>query len=219
MKIVLIGGEKIAYHLARRFLSKGHNVMMVNKNDRFCDEMAKKLRAVVVRGDGSKRYILEQLELDRSDLFVALTPNDQDNLVACLTASRVYGIERPVAMVNDPDNKAVFEKMGIKSVVSPTEILGVALEDSLFRENITNLLPSSEKVSILRIEMTDKSPIIGEAIKDIPLPDESVIGAIVRDDEVVIPRGNTIIERGDVLLVLSSPTVQSSVFETLLGEV
>jgi trk system potassium uptake protein TrkA len=109
--------------------------------------------------------------------------------------------------------------MGIKSVVSPTEILGVALEDSLFREHITNLLPSSEKVSILRIEMTDKSPILGEAIKDIPLPDESVIGAIVREDEVVIPRGNTVIETGDVLLVLSSPTVQSAVFETLLGEV
>ncbi len=219
MKIVLIGGEKIAYHLARRFLSKGHNVMIVNKNERLCDEMAKKLRAVIVKGDGSKRYVLEQLELDRSDLFVALTPYDQDNRLLVLRLQRGM-TRRLVAMVNDCDTGClVSEKMGIKSVVSPTEILGVALEDSLFREHITNLLPSSEKVSILRIEMTEKSPIVGEAIKDIPLPNESVIGAIVRDDEVVIPRGNTVIEMGDVLLVLSSPTVQSSVFETLLGEV
>ncbi len=219
MKIVLIGGEKIAYHLARRFLSKGYQVMVVNKKEKFCEEIAKKLRALVIRGDGSRRYVLEQLELDRTDLFVALTPNDQDNLVACLTAARVYGIERPVALVNDPDNKATFQMMGVKNVVSPTEILGSALEDSLFREQITNLLPSSEKISILRIEMTDKSPATGQAVKNLPLPKESVIGAIIRENEVIIPRGDNVIEEGDILLVLSNPKVQSSVFEVLLGEV
>lgn len=219
MKIVLVGGEKIAYHLARRFLNKGYQVMIVNKNAKFCEEIAKKLRAIVIKGDGSRRYVLDQLELNKTDLFVALTPNDQDNLVSCLTAARVYKIERPVALVNDPDNKVVFQKMGIKNVVSPTEILRSALEDSLFRDQITNLLPSSEKVSILRIELTEKSPVVGQAIKDIPLPRESVIGAIIRESEVVIPRGDTVIEKGDVLLVLSSLTVQSSVFEVLLGEV
>jgi trk system potassium uptake protein TrkA len=218
VKIVLVGGEQIAYHLTRRFLNKGYQVMIVNKDERFCEHIAKKLRAIVIRGDGSRRYLLEQLELNKNDLFVALTPNDQDNLVACLTAAKIYEIERPVALVNDPDNKVIFQKMGIKNVVSPTEILGSALEDSLFREQITNLLPSSEKISILRIEVSEGAPVIAQSIRDIPLPEESVIGAIMRRDEVVIPRGNTVVEEGDVLLVLSSPAVQTAVFEVILGE-
>ena len=191
----------------------------MNKDENFCEDLAKKLKVLVIRGDGSRRYVLEQLELNKTDLFVTLTPHDQDNLVSCLTAQRVFSIERPVALINDPDNREVFEKMGITTVISPTEILATAIEDSMFREQITNLLPTSDSVSILRIELNESSPVLGQKIMKIPLPHDSIVGAILRENEVVIPRGDTIVNDGDTLIELSSLKVKSAVFETLLGEV
>ncbi|AKI97628.1 NAD-binding protein [Kosmotoga pacifica] len=220
MKVFLIGGRNVAYHLARRLLNKGYQVVLVNKDEKLNEELAKRLKkAIVITGDGSKRHVLEQLEITSVDLFVALTPNDQDNLVACLIAKRVFGIENPLALINDPDNEIAFKKLGIETVVSPTNILAQAIEDRMFKQQITNLIPTSEQVSVFRIEMEEQSPAVGKRVMDLSIPRESVIGAIIRRGEVIIPRGDTVIENGDRLIVLSKPTVQSSVFESLLGEV
>ncbi|MFO7882461.1 MAG: NAD-binding protein [Kosmotogaceae bacterium] len=220
MRIVLIAGTNLAYHLARRLQDKGHQITIVDKDEEFCEVLAKRLRkATIINGDGSKRHVLEQLELAFDDLFVALTPNDQDNLIACMLAKKVFKLNRPIALVNDPDNIEVFRKIGVASVVSPTEILSRVVEDSLFREQITNLIPNSERLSVFRVEMYNDSPAVSKQLKDLELPKNSVIGAIIRREEVIIPGGDTSIESGDTLIVLSTPSVQSSVFTVLLGEV
>ena len=220
MKVFLIGGRNIAYHLARRLLNKGYQVVLVNKDEKLNEGLAKRLKkAIIITGDGSKRHVLEQLEITSKDLFVALTPNDQDNLVASLIAKRVFGIENPLALINDPDNEAAFKKLGIGTTVSPTNILAQAIEERIFKEQITNLIPSFEQIAVFQIEMEEQSPAVGKRVMELAIPRESVIGAIIRSGEAIIPRGDTIIKSGDKLIVLSKPTVQSSVFESLLGEV
>ncbi|MEA2067282.1 MAG: NAD-binding protein [Thermotogota bacterium] len=220
MRIVLIAGTEVAYHLSRRLQDKGHQITIVDKDEEFCEVLAKRLKkATIINGDGSKRHVLEQLELNVDDLFVALTPNDQNNLIACMLAKKVFKLNRPIALVNDPDNIKVFRKIGVSAVVSPTEILSRAIEDSLFREQITNLIPNSERLSMFRVEMDEDSPAVSKTLKDLELPKDSVIGAIIRSDEVIIPGGETTIEADDALIVLSDPSVQSAVFTVLLGEV
>lgn len=220
MKVAIIGGKNLTYYLAKGLISRGYRVYVVNKDEEYCVDLAKRLKKVTtIVGDGARRHVLEQLELSEEDQFIALTPNDQDNLIACLTAQRLLGIRRPIALINDPDNKEVFAKMGITAAISPIEMISMTLEDSLFREQITNLIPASEKLSVFRIDLHSTAPVIGKMLKDLELPEESVIGAIIRGDEVIIPRGNTQISENDTLIVLSNPAVQSKVFEALLGEV
>ncbi len=218
MKVVMVGGRNIAYHLTRAFLNKGHSVIIVNRDEAFCADMAKKFRATVVHGDGSDRHVIEQLELARDDLFVALTMHDSDNLVSCLLAKQAFAIENTAALVNDPDNKEVFRRMGIHTVVSPTEILATAIEDSMLREEIVNIFPTSDKVAIFRVQITKESPVLGKRIREAEIPEEGVIGAIMRGTDVVIPRGDTMIEEQDVLIVLMNAKAQTRVLERLIGE-
>jgi len=218
VKVVLVGGRNIAYHLTRTFLNKGYNVIIVNRDKSFCEDMAKKFKATVINGDGSERHVVEQLELTKDDLFVALTMHDADNLVSCLLAKQAFDIGNTAALVNDPDNKEVFRRMGIHTVVSPTEILATAIEDSMLREEIVNIFPTSDKVAIFRVKISAESPVIGKRIREAGVPEEGVIGAILRRSEVVIPRGDTVIEEGDMLIVLMNAKAQTKVLERLIGE-
>ncbi len=218
MKIVIVGGEKTAYYMARSIISKGYKVVIINKDPVFCEEMARKLKALVINGDGSKRAVLEQAELSRDDIVLVLTPRDHDNLIISQLAKKIFGIDRVVSLVNDPENVEIFKKLGISTVVNLTSLINQTLETIMFTEEIEQQIPiEEEKLIFLRLEVTSSSPIAGKYLRDVELPPDSIISAIIRGNDVIIPRGDTMIKEGDRLFVMCAPNVQTKVTEILLG--
>lgn len=122
MKIVIIGGYRIAYHLARTMISKGFHVYLINRDPDVCRELAHRLSAVVIQGDGSKKEVLDQIDFSPDDIVVILTNTDRDSLIISQMVRKYYGVERIVTMVNDPDNIDVFHALGVKAAVSPTNL-------------------------------------------------------------------------------------------------
>jgi trk system potassium uptake protein TrkA len=218
VKVVIIGGGKTSYYLARSIIGKGYKVIVINKDEEFCKEMAQKLKALVINGDGSKRNVLEQAELMKDDIVVVLTPRDHDNLIISQLVKRIFGVERVVSLVNDPENVEIFRNLGISTVVNLTMLINQTLETLMFAEEIEQHIPiEEERLVFLKFEIPPSSPVRGKALKDISLPTDSIVSAIIRGKDVIIPRGDTEIEVGDRVFVLCSPKVQTKVSEVLLG--
>lgn len=217
MKVVIIGGEKIAYYLARSLISKGYKVMIINKDPDFCQELAKKLKAIVINGDGSRKYILEEAELMKNDIIVILTPRDHDNLIISQLAKNLFGVERIVSLVNDPENVEIFQKLGINVVLNLTSMIATTIENLMFPEEMEKRFPVEKGISFLTLEITNNSPSLGKKLKDIMLPEESIVGAILRGGVLVVPRGETEIKLGDKLFVITSPEVKKDVVKVLAG--
>ncbi|HCZ06256.1 MAG: trk/ktr system potassium uptake protein [Thermotogota bacterium] len=220
MKVIVIGGERLAYHFAKLLIAKGYRVTLINKDPEFCKELSKKLRIPVIHGDGSKRQILEEAEVMPNDVLVALTPKDQDNLVITMLAKEIFGTRRVVARVNDPENKEVFQALGITSV-SPTELIAEVVSQLTIADDIKSYFPISKEaeLTVLEIAVDESSPVVNKKLKDIELPHESIVGAILRQGSVIIPRGETSILKDDRLFVFCHSRVQSEVLKTITGEV
>ena len=113
MKVLIVGGGKTLYFLCRNFTAKGYEVVIINRNRGECVQLARQLSAMVVCGDGSDARILKEAGAMGADVVLAITPNDEDNLVICQLASIQFGVPRAIALANDPDNAEIFEKLGV----------------------------------------------------------------------------------------------------------
>lgn len=220
MNILIVGGGSVVFFLARTFISKGHHVTVINRDAKEGASLARSLKAKIVLGDGSDPQILEEASAYLMDALLAVTPNDQDNLVICQLADRRFHVPKTLALVNDPDNEQVFVKIGVTTAFSTTRILASLIEQRTGFEDIINLLPVGEgSVNITEITLNDKSPVIGKSLKEIHLPENSLIGVLLRDSVPVIPQGSTILLSGDRLIVITMPANHGLVLKTLTGKI
>lgn len=218
MKVIIIGEGKTLYFLCRNFTSKGYEVIIINKDMQECFQLSKQLNATVICGNGSDAKILQEAGAMGADAVLAITPDDQDNLVICQLAARLFEVPRTVALANDPDNAAVFEKLGV-SAFSTTHIVGSLIEQRVSLEQITNLLPVSEgKVNVTEIVLDQKSPIIGKLLKDIVLPENALIAVVIRNNRAIVPRGANDIQSADRIVVITLPENHGKVIKTITGE-
>jgi trk system potassium uptake protein len=218
MKVLIIGGGKTLYFLSRNFASRGYQVVIVNRNREKCVQLARELTATVVCGDGSDAGILLEAGAMGADAVLAITPNDQDNLVICQLAALKYGVPRTVALANDPDNAEVFEKLGV-SGFSTTHIVGNLIEQRASLEQITNLLPVGEgRVNVTEIVLDDDSPVVGKFLKDIDLPENALVAVVIRDNRPIVPRGANDLLAGDRVVLITLPENHGPVLKALTGE-
>ncbi len=218
MNIIIIGDDRLSYHLGKLFLGKGHTLHIVNRNAEHCSYLAKNLKAVIINGDGSEPDMLYQAGAHTADVIIAATPHDQDNLVICQLSSSYFQIPQTLAMVNDPDNIVVFEKLGFKAI-SPTQIMGDVIDQLASFDTITRLLPIGEgKINITEIKILADSPVVDKQLKDLNLPADALISCIFRKDEAIIPRGLTTLELNDRILVISKPDMQSKVLHLFTAD-
>jgi trk system potassium uptake protein TrkA len=219
MKILIVGGGKLVYFLARSFLSKGYTAIIVNRNRGECVWLARSLKAKVVYGDGSDYRILQEAEAGSADAILAVTPNDQDNLVICQLASQRFSVPRTLALVNDPDNEEVFRKLNITAAFSTTHILSSLIEQRAGFEEITNLIPVGEgKVNITELQLKENAPVIGKSLQEILLPENSLVAVILRNSRPIVPRGTTALQAGDRLILMTLPENYGQVLKMLTGE-
>jgi trk system potassium uptake protein TrkA len=217
MHILIVGGEKVVYFLSRTFLSKGYRVTIVNRHRDECTQLARRLKATIVFGDGSDPQILEEAEADTADAVLAVTPNDQDNLVICQLAELRFRVPRRLALVNDPENEQVFRELGI-TAVSTTRILSSLIEQRAGYEDIINLIPIEEgKVNLTEVVLPESSPVIGRPLSDIALPGNSLVAYILRQAQPIVPRGPTVLRAQDRLIIITLPENHGQVLKALTG--
>ncbi len=219
MHTVIVGGGKLVYFLARSFLAKGYQVCIVNRSREECVLLARQSKATIVYGDGSDPRTLKEAGAATADAVLAATPNDEDNLVICQLASLRFGVPRTLALVNDPDNETTFQKLGVTTAFSTTHLISSLIEQRAGFEEITAMTPVAEgKVNVTEILVKPTSPVAGRALAEIQLPDNSLIGCILRDSKAIVPRGATKLEPLDRLIVITVPENHGRVLRALTGD-
>lgn len=218
MRIIMVGGDKTVYFLARQFVSRDYHVTIINRDLMRCKELAEQTHATVVHGEGSDVKRLEEAGARRADTVMALTSHDQDNLIACQIAQKIYGVPRTMALVNDPANEIVFERLGISVVFSATKVIASLIEQQADFEEIKMLIPLADgRINVTDIKLAADSPAIGKSLMELKLTKGSLIAGIIRDDEVVVPHGDTHLLVDDHLILISQPENQSKDLITLCG--
>jgi len=219
VKIIVVGGGRVVYFLSRSFLSKGHTVTIVNRDAEECQQFARRMNATVIHGDGSFPRILDDAGADDADVVLAITPRDEDNLIICQIAERRFGVLRTVAVVSNPDNEEVFPQLGVKNVVSITRILSTLIEEQAGVDAVTSLLALGQgRVNITELELTRECPVLNRPLAEIPLPENALIGCILRENEVVVPHGATALSPGDRVVLITVPATHGKTVKMLTGE-
>ena len=219
MYILVIGAGKVGYFLAKRLCQGKHTVSIVEKDKTLCEEIAKELEALVINGDGCDPRILQEAGIERADVLAAVTGDDEDNLIICQLAKERFNLRRTVARVNNPDNEHTFVELGIDVPVNSTNIIAKIIEEEVSFSDFVNLMSFKRgKLAIVRVDLPEDSPVINKEIKDIQLPADSVLVSIVRGEEVILPKGNTVLKQGDDVIALTLVGNEPQLLDLLVGK-
>ena len=217
MKVLIVGAGKTLFFLCRNFTAKGYEVVIINRDRDECVQLTRQLTATVVWGDGSDSTILKESGAMGAQVVLAITPNDQDNLIICQLASIQFGVPRAIALANDPENVEIFEKLGVSSF-STTHIIGSLIEQRASLEQIINLLPVGEgRVNVTEIILEVNSPVAGKLLKDIVLPENALVAVVMRDKQPIVPRGATQLLADDRVVLITLPENHGTVLKAFIG--
>jgi len=219
MYIVVIGGGKIGYFLAQKLYKDKHTVILVEKDPEVCEQIAKSLDILVVQGDGSDAHVLDDAGLTRADVVAAVTGDDEDNLIICQLAKEKFNVSRTVARINDPRNERIFTELGVDVPVDATGVIAKIIEEEVsFSDLVTLMSFRRGKLAIVRIDLPEDSPIINQRVQDVALPPDSVLVSIIRGDEVIVPKGTTVLKAMDDIVALTLVENEKQLLQSLIGK-
>ena len=206
MYVVICGGGKVGWNLARELIEKGNELTVVEANSQRYATVEEELEHAVQYGDGSELWVLERAGIERADLVIAVTGDDEDNILICQVAREKYGVERVIARCNNPRNLQHFELLGVKPAVSATDLILRLIEHEVPRYGLLHLLDlPQERLEIIELEVAPGSPAIGTTVKDLGIPEGSLVISILRNGAGFVPLADSVIEEGDeVLLILDT---------------
>ncbi len=217
-KVLLIGGRRKAKALAKSLLRRDYQVTIINDSYEDCLMLAEIDKLSVINGDGTKPYVLEDANITDVDIAIALTSQDEDNLVICELCKKRFHINKTVSLVSDPRKMDFFYQMGIDSVVCATTAVTNIIEQQAFVEEMANIVQIGEgRVQIAEIPILGNAPVVGKKLWEIDLPKEVIIGCILRADITMVPRGDTRILAGDILVLISSNGQELAAIKELTG--
>ena len=207
MRVMIVGGGKVGYYMAKTLLDHGHQPIVIEKDRKLCSQVANDLDIPVTQGDGSTVEYLEVAGCGRCQALVAVTGRDEVNLITCQIAKRVFHVEKTVARVNNPKNTEVLRRLGVDIAVSSTDNLARILEREVETAAIQQVLNlAGGTATVFEIQIPDRFKYNGKSLAQIPISESAVIIAITRAGELLIPRGNTQILNGDKVLCVARDT-------------
>lgn len=219
MRIILVGdNSRTVYFLARQFVRRRYHVTVINRDPVYSKELAQQTKATVVLGDGTDVNRLEEAGARQADVLLALTSQDQDNLIACQIATKRFGVPRTIALVNDPDNEPIFAQLGVTTAFSATRVIGSILDQEASFEEITQLMPlANGRINVTDVRLDKDAPAVGKTLQELPLKENSLVACIIRDEQVIVPRGATRLEANDHLVLISEPDDMGEALAVLCG--
>lgn len=203
MYIIIVGGGNIGYYLAKTLSEANHEVLLLEKDRARYRTISEELGEIVMQGDGCQADQQLEAGFSRADAVVAATGSDDDNLVVCQMAKMEFNVPRTISRVNDPRNEKLFHKLGIDATVSSTKIIYNLIEQEVGGGEIIPLAALNRgNIEIVEIEIGPKSPVAGREIRSLPLPEETLIISVIRNDHALLPSGETVLTIGDSVIAL-----------------
>jgi len=211
---IIVGGGKFERNLARELIAKEHEVTLIEASRERYLSMEEEFEHAVQYGDATELWVLERSGIQRADLVIAVTGDDEDNMLVCQVAKEKYLCDRIIARVNNPRNHDHFRLLGIQPAVSATDLILRLIEHEVPRYGLVHLLAlEEERLEIIELEVSEGAPTVGEQVSDIALPEGSLIISVLREGEGFVPKPDTVIQAGDEVLLVLDPGLEERITE------
>lgn len=220
MRVVIAGGGAVGRHLAVDLAHRGHQVTVIEQTASAIDKAKEHDEPItLVHGDACEPWVLENAQTAQADVAVAVTGDDEDNLVISLLAKQEFGVPRVLARVNHPKNEWMFtEQWGVDAPISPPHIITSLVEEAVTVGETVRILPlAGGAMSVVELKLPRDSRQAGRSLADLVLPPDAAILALVREDHVLIPQPETVLVGGDEVVALVSPEAERALSEAVLG--
>jgi trk system potassium uptake protein len=214
MYVLIVGAGKVGWNLARELLQRRTEVVVIEADPARYAKVEEELEHSVQRGDGTELWVLERAGIERADLVIAVTGDDEDNILICQVAREKYGVERIVARCNNPRNLQHFELLGIKPVISATDLILRLIEHEVPEYGLVHLLDlPQENLEIIELEVAKGSEAAGKPVRDLGLPEGSLVISILRNKAGFVPAGDSVVQAGDEVLLVLDVNIEERVTE------
>ena len=207
--MLVVGAGKVGWNLTRELIDSGHEVTLIeNDRERYLT-VEQELEHRVLYGDASELWVLERAGISRAAMVIAVTGDDEDNLLICQVAKDKYNVDRVIARVNNPRNRQHFELLGVKPYVSATDLIMRLIEREVPRYGLVHLLDLADaKIEIIDLLLTEGANVIGKRIDELEMPKGSLLISVVRGGGGFVPTADTVLEEGDEVLAVLDPEVE-----------
>jgi trk system potassium uptake protein TrkA len=218
MFILIAGGGKVGANVARTLRRMGHEVTLIEQRGERFAELEEQFEHAAIVGDATEIFVLERAGIARPpDLVVAVTGDDEDNMVICQMAREHYGAPKVIARVNDPRNQPHFDLLGISPTVSATQTIMALIEHEVPEHDLIHLLElRKENLEIVEVEIDKDSPSAGKRVSGLKLPAGSRLISVMRGGQAEIPDSDTQLEVGDQVLAILEPGKEDELRRVLL---
>ncbi|MFL5735583.1 MAG: potassium channel family protein [Chloroflexia bacterium] len=219
MYIMIVGGGKVGYYLTKTLVNDGYEVLLIEKNPRKAAVYAERFGSVVLEGDGAESSTLEAGGIGRADVVIAVTGDDEDNLVICQTAKKRFSVPRTIARVNNPKNEEIFKKLGIDVTVSATNLILNIIEQEIPSRGLVHLLTLKHaQLDIVEATVEQGSRVAGSSLAEIDFPDDTVVSVVLRNGTMTLPRGDTVLQPKDEVIAIVKRDSEEAFKEMLAGK-
>jgi trk system potassium uptake protein TrkA len=216
MYLIVVGAGKVGVNLTRELTAQGHEVTLLEHSRSRYQAVEEELEHMIQYGDASELWVLERAGIERADMVLAVTGDDEDNILICQVAKQKYGVDRIIARVNNPRNRPHFDLLGISPVVSATGLILQLIEHEVPHHNLVRLLDlESEKIEIIEVRIRKDSPIAGKRVAEIQTPERSLLISIIREGRGFVPDADSVLLAEDDILAVLDPDQEEALKEVL----
>jgi len=220
MYIIVVGGGKVGYYLTKSLLEEGHEILVIEQDPARCAKLTDELGANVLPGNGCEVSTMTEAGMGRASLVVAVTGDDEDNLVVCQVAKHKFNVPRTIARINNPKNERIFRRLGIDVTVSSTEVILSQIEQGIPAQSLIHLLTlRSLGISFIELDVPPDSPALGRPIRELGIPDDCIFPLVIREGRrAIVPYGDTLLQPGDQVIAVTSEASEATLRKILYGE-
>lgn len=207
MYIIVGGGGDIGYYVTKSLITQGHEVLLIEKGASRYYALKEELGQSVIRGDACEARTMDEVGANRADVIIAVTGDDEDNMVICQVAKKRYQVGRTIARLNNPKHEVIFLKLGIDTIVSPTKAILSLIEAELPSSRFVPLMTLKKAgLEIIEVRIPAESPVVGQKLSTVELPSTCNLALIVREKEFIKPNEETILLADDDIFALVDST-------------
>ncbi|MHB8646304.1 MAG: potassium channel family protein [Thermomicrobiales bacterium] len=219
MYIVVVGGGKVGYYLTKTLVTEGYEVLLIEKDAAKVQTWSERFGAVVLHGDGCEVAILEKAGVARADVLIATTGHDEDNLVIAQLGQNLFKVPKVIARINNPKNEEIFRRLGVMYTVSQTNIILNRIEEEIPHRPLIHLSTLRHAdLAIVEVDLEHDAPVIGQEIRAVRFPPDTIVAAVVRENSLVMPRGETRFASGDRVIALTRRAHEEKLRDALAGD-
>ena len=217
MFVLVVGGGKVGYYLAKELIDSGHEVALMEKDPTRARQIADEIGSIVIGHDGCEGKYLAEAGANRADIVAAVTGDDEDNLVICQMAKHHFDVPRTIARVNNPKNEELFRHLGVDEIISPTRMILGSIEQDIPVHELLHLAALDNELEIVEAQLQADSPAVGRTPSELLIPEACSLFAVVRNGVATPLRSDMVLQEGDKVIAIGRADCEKQLHEQLIG--